>query len=124
MFPDLYFSLKEGQPVSLSSCRQNWDYLDVYDVADAIIAIGERGVTGEIYNLAGGAYRPLREYTEELRRLVNSAAEIHYGSDPEPFVSLQPSVEKLKRDTGWRPKRSIEDSVRGYEETLRVDGGV
>ena len=44
MLPDLYKTLREGREMHLSACRQNWDYLDVYDAADAIMAIGEKGV--------------------------------------------------------------------------------
>ena len=116
MLPDLYQALKRGEIFSLSSCAQNWDYLDVYDAADALIALSERGVPGEIYNIASGEYRPLREYTEELRAIVGSG-NIIYGDDPQPFISLQPSVEKLKRDTGWSPTRVFEDSIRDYELT-------
>ncbi len=115
MLPDLYDALKRGEMFSLSSCRQNWDYLDVYDAADALIALGKRGVPGNIYNIANGDYKPLREFTEELREIVNPSAEIIYGDDPEPFVSLQPSVEKIRRDTGWIVKRDLEDSVKGWE---------
>ncbi|MBO4396650.1 MAG: NAD(P)-dependent oxidoreductase [Eubacterium sp.] len=114
MLPDLYASLKRGEAFSLSSCKQNWDYLDVYDAADALIALGERGVSGNIYNIANGDYKPLREFTEELHVMVNPGTEIVYGNDPEPFVSLQPSVEKIRMDTGWMAKRGLKDSVRGY----------
>ena len=102
----------------LSSCRQNWDYLDVYDAADALIALAERGQDGEIYNVANGAYRPLKEYTEEMRKLVASDAKIPYGDDPDPFISLQPSVEKIYEHTGWRAKRSFAESVKDYEEMM------
>ncbi len=116
MLPDLYCALQKGEEKSLSSCRQNWDYLDVYDSADALIAMAENGNAGEIYNIASGEYRPLRDYTEKLRQLVAPELEIHYGEDPAPFISLQPSVEKLIEHTGWRPKRSFEDSIMDYRE--------
>ena len=115
MLPDLYESLKRGENFKLSSCRQNWDYLDVYDAADALVALGERGVNGEIYNIAHGDYKSLREFTEELRIIVNPDAGILYGDDASPFVSLQPSVEKIQRDTGWKAMRGLEESVKGWE---------
>ncbi len=114
MLPDLYHNLKEGKEMSLSSCRQNWDYLDVYDAADAIIALAGDNVKEGIYNIAKGEYKPLREFTEELRMMISPDTKITYGNDPEPFVSLQPNVDKLKA-LGWSPKRSFADSIRGYE---------
>ena len=114
MLPALYNALKWGEVFSLSSCTQNWDYLDVYDAADALIALAERGVPGEVYNIASGDYRPLKEYTEELKGIVGSG-NIIYGEDADPYVSLQPSVEKIRKDTGWSPKRSFIDSIKDYE---------
>ena len=114
MLPDLYHALKKNEDFYVSSCRQNWDYLDVYDAADALIALAERGRSGEIYNIAHGDYRPLREYTEEFKDMVGRGR-IIYGDDPDPFISLQPSVEKIKNDTGWSPRRSFSDSIKDYE---------
>ncbi len=115
MLPDLYWALKNKDGFQMSSGRQNWDYLDVYDAAEALIALAKRGRSGETYNIAHGAYRPLRKYTEELRRALFPDQEILYGDDPVPFISLQPSIEKIHSHTGWKPKRAFLDSVRDYE---------
>ena len=114
MLPALYHAMKEDREFRLSSCRQNWDYLDVYDAAEALLALAYKGRGGEIYNIAAGDYRPLKEYTEELKRLINPDGKIIYGEDPNPFVSLQPSIEKIAADTGWNPKRSFADSLEDY----------
>ncbi len=116
MLPALVGKLKKNEKVQLSSCRQNWDYLHVRDGAKAILALTERGKSGEIYNIARGDYRPLKEYVEEAGRILDSQSEVVYGSDPEPFVSLQPSVDKIFRDTGWKPGISFEEGIRaGFE---------
>lgn len=123
MLPALFDSLKAGRSMSLSSCRQNWDYLDVYDAAEGLIALAKNGKNGEIYNIANGDYRPLREYTETMRFLISPDTEIFYGKDPDPFISLQPSVLKIERDTGWIPQRDFEDSLRSYEiYGIKADG--
>ena len=57
-----------------------------------------------------------RDYVEEVRRILGTEAKVIYGADPEPFVSLAPSVDKLKKDTGWRPVVSFEETVR------KIDG--
>lgn len=114
MLPDLFDALKAGREMVLSSCEQNWDYLDVHDAASALIALGEKGCPGEIYNIAHGDFRPLREYTEQLRLMVAPEVRIKYGAAPNPFITLQPSVNKLKDDTGWTPRFSFEDSIKDY----------
>lgn len=47
--------------------------------------------------------------------MVDTDAKVTYGDDPSPFISLQPSVEKIFNDTGWRAKRSFADSIKDYE---------
>lgn len=114
MLPDLYQHLKAGKTFNLSSCTQNWDYLDIYDAADALIALAENGRSGETYHIANGKYRPLKDYTERLQDILGVRDKIIYGNDPNPYVSLQPSVEKIKNDTGWNPKRLFRDSILDY----------
>lgn len=45
-----------------------------------------------------------------------SNSEIVYGDNPNPFVSLQPSVEKIQTDTGWEPNFDFRE---GLEETQK-----
>ncbi len=114
MLPDLIEKLKKGEKPELSSCTQYWDYLDAADAADAFIALGESGIPGEAYNIANGNYRVLKDYTEIVRERFSPGADISYGEPPSPFVSLKPSVEKIKRDTGWEPVTSFEESLDKY----------
>lgn len=107
MLSDLVTSLQQGKDILLSSCVQNWDYLDADDAAEAIIALAEKGKDGEIYNVANGNYRPLKNYVEIVRKIIYSQSRITYGDKADPFVSLQPSVEKIRNDTGWYPRKEF-----------------
>ena len=111
MMPDLVRKLKAGELFSLSSCRQDWDYLDPRDCAAALLALARNGRSGEIYNIANGAYRPLKEFVEEARDIYAPGAELDFGADPDPFVSLAVSVDKLKNDTGWEARISFKESI-------------
>ena len=108
MLPDLINSLKTGKDVTLSSCTQYWNYLDAQDAADALIALGERGHSGEIYNIAAEESRPLKDYVETIHKMYGAEVTITYGNPPAPFVSLRPSLDKLKNDTGWAQKIPFE----------------
>jgi len=116
MLPALAESLRAGKPFALSSTGgQNWDYLYAADAADALLALVERGRAGEIYNIANGGYRPLRDYIEEARAVIAPQCDVVYGAADADVFSLQPSVEKLCRDTGWRPMTDFVDGLRcGY----------
>lgn len=116
MLPALVKSLRSEQPFALSSsAAQNWDYLYATDAADALLALAERGRAGEIYNIANGSYRPLRDYIEEARAVLAPQCDVAYGAADAGVFSLQPSVEKIQRDTGWMPVTDFVDGLRcGY----------
>ena len=112
MLPDLIRALREGKSFSLTSATQDWDYLYSKDAAEALIALAEHGIDGEIYNVANGDYRPLKTFTEEIRRIVAPNIALNYGDVNEGACSLRPSVEKIKRDTGWSAQTEFGDGIR------------
>lgn len=116
MLPDVVRKLAAGEKVSLSSCEQFWDYLDAGDAADAIIALFEKGVTGEVYNIANGDYDRLKNFVVRAAKCVGADESlISYGNRANPFVSLEVLGEKIKKDTGWEPKVSFEESIKYYQ---------
>jgi nucleoside-diphosphate-sugar epimerase len=112
LIPDIIRQLGRGEEIHLSAATQNWDYLDAGDCAEAFIAIAERGRDGEIYNVANGDWHELKYYTEMLRSMYGPETPVIYGAEADPRVSLQPSVEKIYADTGWKAEISFEESVR------------
>lgn len=104
MLPELVASLKAGKDFYMqSNGEQNWDYLNITDGAQALIALGERGKSGEIYNIANGNYKPLKEFIAEIQKQIGTKAQVHYALDKQALFSLQPDVGKITRDTGWKP---------------------
>ena len=113
MFPDLCNKLKNGEDVHLSSCEQYWDYMDVADAAEAIRLLGEKGKDSESYNIANGDYHKLSYFVEKAAEVLGADKNlIHYGQKAEPFVSLKPSVSKLKADTGFEISIIFEKTLR------------
>lgn len=121
MLPALVNALREEKPFALSSSgTQNWDYLYAADGADALAALAEKGRAGEIYNIAHGGYRPLRDYIEEAQRVLESESDVTYGAADADVFSLQPSVEKIRRDTGWMPTANFVEGIhRGYGDCFQ-----
>ncbi len=105
MLSYLRSSLEKGEIPELSSCTQTWDFLDVKDAARAMVSVSEKGKEGEVYNIANGDYRPLKEFTELIRERIAPDIKIRYAQETaDPVLSLRPSVDKLKNDTGWKPE--------------------
>lgn len=111
MLPDLIDSLISGNDISLSSCEQYWDYLHVLDAAKAIASLGEKGHSGEIYNIANGSYRQLKEFVEEAKGLFDYKGKITYGEKAVPFISLKPDISKLTEHTSWKPEIGFSEGV-------------
>ena len=115
MIPDMIEKLRAGSEFDLSSGRQFWDYLDARDAAGAMLELAKSGRSGEAYNIAYGAERTLRSYAEEAAKVIEADASLlHFGDDPEPFISLRANVNKLMNDTKWNPETSFEDSIKKY----------
>lgn len=98
------------------------DFLDVRDVVQAYLALAERGIAGEIYNVCSGVAVKMREI---LKRLVNIAAvPVEIREDPE---LMRPSdvprsvgdPAKLKRTTGWAPRIALGESLKEVYEEAR-----
>ena len=117
MLPALVDALRAGQNFTLSSSgAQNWDFLYAADGAEALLSLAARGRAGEIYNIAHGDYQPLRSFIEQVRQAIDPGVPVSYGQEAGLF-SLQPSVEKIRRDTGWRPTTDFTEGLRrGYME--------
>jgi GDP-4-dehydro-6-deoxy-D-mannose reductase len=97
---------------NLSSQR---DFLDVRDVAQAYLALLDRGEPGETYNVCSGA--PTR-MSEVLRQLVATARlPVEIREDP---ALARPSdvplsygdAAKLRAATGWSPRFTLAESLR------------
>lgn len=86
------------------------DFLHVDDAADAVAAILQSSVTGPV-NVASGAPTRLGILAEALARRLGRADLLQIGDEAGEFPVLVASVERLRRETGWTPRLSLEDAV-------------
>lgn len=110
--------LLKNEPVALSSCTQNWNFLYVEDAVQKIVALIEYALHNnrfkhEIYNIASRDTRVLREYIERVRVLTGSKSELQYGAiQPEHLVSLQPDMHKTETAIGQLPETAFDDIIK------------
>jgi len=90
------------------------DFTDVRDAVAAYALALERGEPGEVYNIASGQGRPLRDLLDCMLDLSGIAAEIR--PDPKRVRPGEASVligdaRRLREQTGWRPRIEFEQSI-------------
>ena len=90
------------------------DFLHVDDVVEAYIALAARGRPGEAYNVASGVGHSVGDLARRVLARVGIAARIE--SDlalvrPAEVPALVGSAAKLAADTGWAPRRTLDDLI-------------
>ena len=91
------------------------DFTDVKDIVRGYCMLLETGKSGEVYNIGSGK---AIKVSEILQKLVNmSKKEIKIEIDPNKFRPVDvPLVvcdnSKIKKDTGWEPEISIDDTLK------------
>lgn len=112
----------EGVRVPCTAGGQVWDYLYAKNVAKMMYLLGIHGADGMTYCLGSGEERPLREYIEMIRSIVNPDAEIGYGDIPYlpgQVMYLCADIQDLVRDTGYVPDYTFEEGIRQTVEWYR-----
>ena len=96
---------------SLAGAR---DYVDVRDVAYAIVAAADHGCAGAAYNVATGQARPLREIVRRLIAIGGVEAAIMEERKLPPGrhgAVVAGDATRLREDTGWQPRISLDQSL-------------
>ncbi|WP_188187460.1 NAD-dependent epimerase/dehydratase family protein [Nonomuraea sp. SYSU D8015] len=84
-----------------------WSYIDVYDLADAIVLATESGLPGhEVFYIASPDNVGGRDFAEVLRRHFGDRIELRPLARPDASGI---SCAKAHRMLGWNPKRSWRD---------------
>ena len=101
------------------------DFLDVRDVVSAYYLLLEKGMSGEVYNVCSGEGIPLNNIISELSNISGISITNHVSSDllrPNDIKVIIGSNEKLRNDTNWERKYSLEktlvDTLNYWKEQL------
>jgi nucleoside-diphosphate-sugar epimerase len=122
MLVDVIRQLLDGQRPALTPGEQLWDYLYVDDAADALFAMGKIENLSGIYNLGSGQSRTIRSIAEMARDLINPELPLGFGEipyRPDQVMHLEADIDKLIKDTGWRPQVSLEAGIRNLVDWIK-----
>ena len=91
------------------------DFTDVRDVVGAYFALIEHGRRGEVYNIGTGRETRLRAVLDTLMQLAGVRAELSTDPArvrPDEQQRMVADVAKIERDTGWKARIPLEDTLR------------
>lgn len=106
-----------NEPVDLSPCTQNWNFLYVKDAVKQIIglcnhAMNSKAFQHEVYNIASDDTRMLKQFVEEMYSLTGSTSILNYGAvKPANVVSLNPDMTKTEKATGFISGHRFKDVI-------------
>lgn len=111
--------------IELHPLRARRDYVDVRDVADAVVLAAESDVTGLVLNLGRGEAVPVRSLVDQLIEVSGVPATVVEkepdGPPARADVSwLQVDARRAAELLGWRPRRSLEDAARAFWNEART----
>lgn len=107
----------KNEPMDLSPCTQNWNFVYVKDAVRMITILCEKAAENhsfqhEVYNIASEDTRVLMDFVEQIKVLTNSASILNYGTNiPQNLVSLQPDMRKTKAIVGVLNEYLFDDVI-------------
>lgn len=107
--------LLKGEKPLLTKLEQLWDYVNIKDVVEALVLIGEKGRSGAFYAVGHGDNWPLCQYIEMIRDYISPELELGIGEVPYTRDRLPSScidLTALYNDTGFVPKVSFADGIK------------
>lgn len=107
-------SLLAGDRPVFTALEQEWDYLYITDLIEALYLVGEKGAYRKTYAVGSGVNKPLSYYVEKIRDLIDPGAELGIGELPYKTSHIDNSIvdiSMLIEDTGFVPKVSFQEGI-------------
>jgi dTDP-glucose 4,6-dehydratase len=94
------------------------DWLHVEDHCEALLAALERGKSGEVYNIGGGAERKNIDLVRALLQLLGKREDLIRFVADRPGHDRRYAIDasKIRNELGWKPAYSFEQ---GLTETVK-----
>ncbi len=119
-------SMLRGEPLDLTPCTQCRDYCYVGDIVDAALsAYQNESLKNAVFNLGTGCARPLRDYIEQIRTVIQPSSAVNFGALPfraHELWSPMPDVHLAAEQLHWHSAHSLEEGLQKTVNWFRENG--
>lgn len=113
--------------IAVGNLSAERDFTDVRDVVRAYQCLAQKGKPGETYIICSGQAVPIHYILNVLVEVAEVGLEIIYDEErmrPSDTPVLYGSYDRIARDTGWRPRIHLRQSlVDAFEDWVERLGG-
>jgi nucleoside-diphosphate-sugar epimerase len=121
LLPSVIRHLERGESPALTSGTQKWDFVHARDIAAAYLSVlsaPDRALQGELFNVATGDAKTVREVVEQVRILTGSSGAIRWGAVPHRRNEIwlnSGNAGKIRTMLGWEARIPLPE---GLAETV------
>lgn len=119
LIPEIFTQIKEGKKqIQLKAASPRRDYINVVDVARAIVLCAEKECPIGPYNVCSGESVSVREITDTINRYMKEKVEFLFSASDRPneVDETRGSYDNLKA-LGWEPSISFEEGIKAIVES-------
>lgn len=108
----------KNEPIDLTPCIQNWNFIYVKDAAKQIGLLTEYALQKDdfkvdIFQIASEDTRSLQYFVKEIKEIVESTSQLNFGAlSSHQVVWLQPDIRKTKDAIGFISDYSFADGIK------------
>ena len=129
LIPSIYYNLSHGKKPEIRNPHSVRPWQNIFDIVDAYITLAERVESGcAIYNVG-----PEPEGIKSVGEIVDYVSDLYgissvngkaseFGAKEKGYLGL--SIDKIKEEIGWSPKRSLEETLKEIYEFYTRDNGI
>ena len=114
-----------NEPIKLTKGLQDYDFIYITDLANAIILLGEKGKANCCYYVGSDTPRRIRDYVESMKSIVGSSSELLFGAIEDSPIGLdvtQFDIGRIYSELGFRQTVDLAEGVARTVEWLKLLG--
>lgn len=128
LIPSIYYNLGRGRSPEIRNPDSVRPWQNIFDIVDAYLTVAEKTDTGcRIYNV-GPEHKGIKT-VGEIATYVSNLYGMEFGKetagdfDVKEKAYLGLSIEKIKNELGWGPKRTLEETLDEIYDFYSHDNG-